>query len=127
VPHVHELGGPARPNENLGVPRVVWDRWEQQETLNEFFEKELSGRQRRSITHARVEMWEPYRLSIEQWAPDCRIIYDKFPSCNMPTPPWPTCGGRSSSARVAGCADCEGKRSLLLTRWLYLTAASARI
>jgi len=25
-----------------------------------------------------VDMWEPYRLSIEQWAPNSRIVYDKF-------------------------------------------------
>ena len=26
------------------------------------------------ITAACVDMWEPYRLSIEQWAPNCRIV-----------------------------------------------------
>lgn len=30
------------------------------------------------IAAACVDMWEPYRLSIEQWAPNCRIVYDKF-------------------------------------------------
>jgi len=25
-----------------------------------------------------VDMWGPYRLSIEQWAVNCRIVYDKF-------------------------------------------------
>jgi len=25
-----------------------------------------------------VDMWEPFRLSIEEWAPACRIVYDKF-------------------------------------------------
>jgi len=24
------------------------------------------------------DMWEPFRLSIEEWAPKCRIVYDKF-------------------------------------------------
>ncbi len=39
---------------------------------------ELSAGQRRRITAACVDMWEPFRLSIEQWAPNCRIVYDKF-------------------------------------------------
>jgi transposase len=38
----------------------------------------LSAGQRMRITAACVDMWEPYRLSIEQWAPNCRIVYDKF-------------------------------------------------
>jgi transposase len=25
-----------------------------------------------------VDMWEPYRQSLEQWVPRCRIVYDKF-------------------------------------------------
>jgi transposase len=25
-----------------------------------------------------VDMWEPFRQSLEQWVPECRIIYDKF-------------------------------------------------
>jgi transposase len=25
-----------------------------------------------------VDMWEPFRQSLEQWVPKCRIIYDKF-------------------------------------------------
>jgi transposase len=25
-----------------------------------------------------VDMWEPYRRSIQQWAPNCQIIYDEF-------------------------------------------------
>ena len=40
--------------------------------------EELSARQRRRIEAACVDMWEPFRLSIEQWAPNCRIVYDKF-------------------------------------------------
>src|SRR5882762_2666661 len=48
------------------------------ETLDEFFEKQLSAKQRRGIEAACVDMWKPYRLSIEQWALNCQIIYDKF-------------------------------------------------
>ena len=25
-----------------------------------------------------MDMWEPFRLSLEEWVPRCRVIYDKF-------------------------------------------------
>jgi transposase len=63
---------------NLDSAEPVWfGRERKKETLDEFFEQELSRRQRR-ITAAGVDMWEPYRLSIEQHAPNCHIVYDKF-------------------------------------------------
>ena len=36
------------------------------------------ARQRKRIEAACVDMWEPFRVSIEQWAPHCKIVYDKF-------------------------------------------------
>ncbi len=48
------------------------------ETLDEFFRTQLSGRRRRGIQAIGVDMWKPYRLSLEQWAPQGRIVYDKF-------------------------------------------------
>ena len=48
------------------------------ETLDEFFRDELRPRQRKRIEAACVDMWEPFRLSIEEWAPQCKIVYDKF-------------------------------------------------
>jgi len=53
---------------NLGSAEPVWfGRERKKETLDEFFQKELSASQRMRITAACVDMWEPYRLSIEQW------------------------------------------------------------
>jgi len=64
---------------NLGSGEPVWfGRERKKETLDEFFQQELSAGRRMRITAACVDMWEPFRLSIEQWVPDCRIIYDKF-------------------------------------------------
>jgi transposase len=64
---------------NLESGEPLWfGRERKKETLDEFFEKELSARQRRGIEAACIDMWEPFRLSIEQWAPRCRIVYDKF-------------------------------------------------
>ena len=64
---------------NLGSGEPVWfGRERKKETLDGFFQEEISAGQRMRITAACVDMWEPYRLSIEQWAPNCRIVYDKF-------------------------------------------------
>jgi len=48
------------------------------ETLDEFMEKRLSPFQRGAVQAACVDIWDPFRQSIEQWLPKCRIIYDKF-------------------------------------------------
>jgi transposase len=37
----------------------------------------LTGRSQR-IEAACLDMWEPFRLSIQHWAPQCQIVYDKF-------------------------------------------------
>jgi transposase len=64
---------------NLESGEPVWfGRERKKETLDGFFEKELNSRQRRGIAAACVDMWAPFRQSIEQWAPECRIVYDKF-------------------------------------------------
>ena len=64
---------------NLETAEPLWfGRERKKETLDGFFQTELSVKQRRGIEAACVDMWKPYRLSIEQWAPQCKIVYDKF-------------------------------------------------
>src|ERR1700686_2961987 len=64
---------------NLETGEPLWfGRERSKETLDEFFEKRLSAFQRSAIRSACVDMWEPFRQSLEQWVPECRIIYDKF-------------------------------------------------
>jgi transposase len=64
---------------NLQSGEPLWFGWERKrETLDRFFETELSARQRKRIEAACVDMHEPFRLSLEQWVPQCRLIYDKF-------------------------------------------------
>src|ERR1035441_4663074 len=64
---------------NLETGEPLWfGRERKKETLDAFFQEELSARQRRGIEAACVDMWEPFRLRIEQWAPQCKIVYDKF-------------------------------------------------
>ena len=63
---------------NLETGEPLWfGRERKKETLDEFFEKHLSAFQRSVIRAACVDMWEPFRQSLEQWVPECRIVYDK--------------------------------------------------
>ena len=51
---------------NLETGEPLWFGAERKkDTLDNFFSEELSQRQRRRIEAACVDMWEPYRLSIE--------------------------------------------------------------
>jgi transposase len=108
---------------NLETGEPLWfGRERKKETLDEFFEKELSDRQRRGIAAACVDMWEPYRLSIEQWAPNCRIVYDKFhipQHANAAVDEVRRAEFFRKGGRKRGLV--KGKCWLLLTRWLNLT------
>ena len=61
----------------LGEP--IWfgqDR--KKETLDEFFCTQLRQAQRHRIEGACVDMWAPFKSSVQQWAPNCAIVYDKL-------------------------------------------------
>jgi Transposase and inactivated derivatives len=64
---------------NLATGEPLWfGKERKQETLDDFFRNQLVSRQRKCIEAACVDMWDPYRKSIEHWAPQCQIVYDKF-------------------------------------------------
>jgi transposase len=64
---------------NMDTCEPVWFGAERRkETLDEFFRTELSAFQRGAVRAACVDMWLPFRQSIEEWLPQCRIVYDKF-------------------------------------------------
>jgi transposase len=109
---------------NLETSEPLWFGQERKkETLDAFFETELSARQRRGIEAACVDMWEPYRLSIEQWAPNCRIVYDKFhvmQHANQAIDEVRRSEFLRKGGRLRGLV--KGKRWLLLSRWVNLTA-----
>src|ERR1700674_2193655 len=64
---------------NLETGEPLWfGRERRSETLDDFSRSQLVSRQRKRIEAVCVDMWEPFRLSIEQWAPQCKIVYDKF-------------------------------------------------
>ena len=108
---------------NLETTEPLWfGRERKKDTLDEFFREELSSRQRRGIEAACVDMWEPFRLSIEQWAPNCRIVYDKFHIMQHANDAIDEVR-RAEFFRKGGRIRSlvKGKRWLLLTRWMNLT------
>ena len=109
---------------NLDSAEPVWfGRERKKETLDGFFESDLTGRQRMRITAACVDMWEPYRLSIEQWAPNCRIVYDKFHVMQHANKAIDEVR-RAEFFRKGGAMRglVKGKRWLLLSRWMNLSS-----
>jgi transposase len=113
---------------NLETGEPLWfGRERKQETLDEFFEKQLSAFQRSAIRAACVDMHEPYRLSLEQWAPQCRIIYDKFHVMHHANEAV-TEVRRAEFFRKGGAARelIKGKHWLLLTRWVHLNTHKKR-
>ena len=109
---------------NLESGEPVWfGRERKKETLDEFFQTELSAGQRMRISAACVDMWEPFRLSIEQWAPRCRIVYDKFHIMQHANQAIDEVR-RAEFFRKGGQwrGLVKGKRWLLLTRWINLSS-----
>jgi transposase len=113
---------------NLETGEPLWFGQERKkESLDGFFQAELSARQRRGIQAACVDMWEPYRLSIEQWAPHCQIIYDKFhimQHANAAVDEVRRSEFFRKGGRMRGVV--KGKRWLLLSRWVNLDTGKKR-
>jgi transposase len=113
---------------NLETGEQLWfGRERKKETLDEFFQQQVSAFQRSAIRSACVDMWEPFRQSLEQWVPNCRIVYDKFHIMQH-------AGAAVDEVRRAeffrkGGASREvvkGKRWLLLSRWVHLNTHKKR-
>jgi transposase len=113
---------------NLETGEPLWfGRERKKESLDSFFQTELSTRQRRGIEAACVDMWKPYRLSIEQWAPNCQIIYDKFhimQHANAAVDEVRRAEFFRKGGRMRGVV--KGKRWLLLSRWVNLDSGKKR-
>jgi transposase len=113
---------------NLETGEPLWfGRERKKETLDEFFEKQLSRFQRNAIRAACVDMWEPFRQSLEQWLPQCRIVYDKFHIMQHAGAAVDEVR-RAEFFRKGGAARelVKGKRWLLLSRWVHLNTHKKR-
>ena len=110
---------------NLETGEPLWFGQERKkETLDEFFRSQLRSGQRRRIEAACVDMWEPFRLSIEEWAPQCQIVYDKFHILQHVNEAIDEVRraeffrhGKEKRALI------KGKKWLLMSRWKNLTGA----
>jgi len=113
---------------NLETGEPLWfGRERKKETLDEFFQKQLSVFQRSAIRAACVDMWEPFRQSLEQWVPNCRIVYDKFHIMQHAGAAIDEVR-RAEFFRKGGAARAvvKGKRWLLLSRWVHLNTHKKR-
>ena len=110
---------------NLESNEPVWfGRDRTHTTLDTFFREALSRGQRRRIVAACVDMWQAFTTSIHEWAPRCRIIYDKFHVMQHANAAVDEVR-RAEFFRKGGLARqvVKGKRWLLLSRWVHLSAA----
>ena len=114
---------------NLQTGEPLWfGRERKKETLDEFFEKHTSAFQRSVIGAACVDMWEPFRQSLEQWVPKCQIIYDKFHILQHAASAVDEVR-RAEFFRKGGKAReiVKGKRWLLLSSWVNLDRTKKRL
>lgn len=109
---------------NLETGEPLWfGRDRKEETLDEFFGKELSAFQRGRITAACVDMWEPFTKSTLKWAPECRIVFDKFHVMQHANAAVDEVRRAEFFRKgVRRRAIVKGKRWLLLSRWMNLTS-----
>ena len=111
---------------NLETAEPLWfGRERKQETLDDFFGSQLVSRQRKRIEAVCVDMWEPFRLSIEAWAPQCKIVYDKFhimQHANDAIDEVRRAEFFRQGPKKRGLI--KGKKWLLLSRWKNLTLKS---
>src|SRR5882724_4893292 len=110
---------------NLETGEPLWfGNTRKKETLDEFFCSQLRPQQRKGIEAACVDMWVPFRLSIEQWAPQCKIVYDKFhviQHANEAIDEVRKAEFFRQGPKKRGLI--KGKKWLLLSRWKHLTQA----
>jgi transposase len=113
---------------NLESQEPLWFGEERKkETLDEFFRTQLSRKQRGRMEAACLDMWEPYRLSLEDWVPGCRLVYDKFHILQHANAAIDEVR-RAEFFRQGGRKRelVKGKRWLLLSRWVNLNTEKKR-
>jgi transposase len=108
---------------NLETSEPLWfGRERKKETLDDFFRSQLVSRQRKRIEAVCVDMWQPFRLSIEQWAPQCKIVYDKFHIVQHANDAIDEVRRAEFFRQGPGKRGLiKGKKWLLLSRWKNLT------
>jgi transposase len=109
---------------NLETAEPLWfGRERKKETLDDFFRSQLVSRQRKRVEAACVDMWEPFRLSLQEWVPGCRIIYDKFHIIQHANDAVDEVRRAEFFRKGRKMRDLiKGKKWLLLSRWRNLAS-----
>jgi transposase len=94
--------------------------------FNEFFEKRLSPFQRSAVQASCVDMWDPFRQSIEQWLPNYRTVYNKFYIMQHDNATVDEVQTELFRKGGAARAMIKGKPWLLRSRWVNLTTQKKR-
>ena len=113
---------------NLETGEPLWfGRERRRETLDEFLGQQLSAFQRSVVRAACVDMWEPFRQSLQQWVPKCQIIYDKFHILQHASQAIDEVRRAEFFRKVGPARDIvRGKRWLLLSSWVNLDRSKKR-
>jgi transposase len=92
-----------------------------QETLDRFFAEALPPARRRAVHAVCVDMWEPFRLSLQQHLPHAKIVYDKFHVLRHASEALDETRRAEFFRQGAEARGLiRGKRWLLLRRWANL-------
>ena len=92
-----------------------------QETLDRFFAEALPPARRRAVRAVCVDMWEPFRLSLQEHLPHARIVYDKFHVLRHASEALDETRRAEFFRQGAEARGLiRGKRWLLLPRWAHL-------
>ncbi len=91
------------------------------ETLDQFFAEMLPPARRRAVRAVCVDMWEPFRLSLEEHLPHAKIVYDKFHVLRHASEALDETRRAEFFRQGAEARGLiRGKRWLLLRRWANL-------
>lgn len=92
-----------------------------QETLDRFFADALPAARRRAVRAVCVDMWEPFRLSLQEHLPHAKIVYDKFHILGHASEALDETRRAEFFRHGAEARGLiRGKRWLLLRRWAHL-------
>jgi transposase len=107
---------------DLETGEPLWvGRERKQETLDRFFTEALPPARRRAVRAVCVDMWEPFRLSLQEHLPHAKIVYDKFHVLRHASEALDETRRAESFRQGAEARGLiRGKRWLLLRRWANL-------
>ena len=107
---------------DLETGEPLWvGRERKRETLDRFFAEALPPRRRRAVRAVCVDMWEPFRLSLQAHLPQARLVYDKFHVLRHASEALDETRRAEFFRQGAEARGLiRGKRWLLLRRWAHL-------